>query len=201
MKLPKSVANLISELEKLPSIGPKSAERLTYHLLNAPKENSQALAVAVSELKDKTVICKTCYNIAEENPCSLCDANGRDKSMIMVVEDPLDVLALEKSRSYDGQYHVLGGYIAPLQGIGPEHLRIKELFPRLKKNGREKVKEVILATNPSVEGESTAMYLQKLLSPLGVKITRIARGLPVGADLEYADEVTLSRAIEGRREY
>ena len=198
MRLPKSVANLIVELEKLPSIGPKSAERLTYHLLNAPKENSQALATAISELKDKTVTCKTCYNIAEENPCSLCAANGRDKSMIMVVEDPLDVLALEKSRSYDGQYHVLGGYIAPLQGIGPEHLRIKEIFPRLK-NGS--VKEIILATNPSVEGESTAMYLQKLLSPLGVKITRIARGLPVGADLEYADEVTLSRAIEGRREY
>ncbi|OGY25273.1 MAG: recombination protein RecR [Candidatus Woykebacteria bacterium RBG_16_43_9] len=198
MKLPKSVAALISELEKLPGIGPKTAERLTYHLLNAPKENSEALASAVSELKDKTVICTTCYNIAEVNPCEICNAQARDKSMIMVVEDPLDILALEKSRSYDGQYHVLGGYIAPLQGIGPEHLRIKELFPRLK-NG--KVREVILATNPSVEGESTAMYLQKLISPLKLKITRIARGLPVGADIEYADEVTLSRAIEGRREY
>jgi recombination protein RecR len=198
MKLPKSVASLINELEKLPGIGPKTAERLTYHLLNAPKEYSESLSSAISQLKSKTKVCATCYNIAESNPCDVCDSSTRDKSMIMVVEDPLDILALEKSRSYSGLYHVLGGYIAPLQGIGPEHLRIKELLPRLK-NG--KIEEIILATNPSVEGESTAMYIQKLISPLGVKITRIARGLPVGADLEYADEVTLSRAIEGRREY
>jgi len=183
MKLPKSVAALIAELEKLPGIGPKTAERLTYHLLNAPKEYSESLAGAVSELKDKTTICTSCYNIAESNPCDICSASSRDRSIIMVVEDPLDILALEKSRSYTGLYHVLGGCIAPLQGIGPEHLRIRELLPRLKSG----VDEVILATNPSVEGESTAMYLQKLLSPLGVKITRIARGLPVGADLEYAD--------------
>lgn len=197
MKLPKSVAALIAQLEKLPGIGPKTAERLTYHLLNAPKEYSESLASAVSELKDKTTICTSCYNIAESNPCDICSASSRDRSIIMVVEDPLDILALEKSRSYTGLYHVLGGCIAPLQGIGPEHLRIRELLPRLKSG----VDEVILATNPSVEGESTAMYLQKLLSPLGVKITRIARGLPVGADLEYADEITLSRAIEGRLEY
>lgn len=198
MKLPSSVASLIAELEKLPGIGPKTAERLTYHLLNGPKEYSEKLASVIGELKEKTTICATCFNIVEKSPCELCDSNSREKNIIMVVEEPLDILALEKSRSYNGLYHVLGGAIAPLQGIGPEHLRIKELLPRLK-NGR--VEEIILATNPSVEGESTAMYLQKLISPLDIKITRIARGLPVGADLEYADEVTLSRAIEGRREY
>ena len=198
MKIPSSVANLIVELEKLPGIGPKSAERLTYHLLRAPKEYSERLAATVGELKEKTTVCSTCYNIAEKNPCDVCSATDRDKSLMMVVEEPLDVLALEKSRAYSGLYHVLGGAISPLQGIGPEHLRIKELLPRLK-NGR--IKEVIMATNPSVEGESTAMYIQKLISPLKVKITRIARGLPVGADLEYADEVTLSRAIEGRGKY
>ncbi|HEX7456261.1 MAG TPA: recombination mediator RecR [Candidatus Nanoarchaeia archaeon] len=198
MKIPKSVANLIGQLEKLPGIGPRSAERLTYHLLHAPKEYSEKLAVAVRELKEKTTVCATCYNIAETTPCDVCSEDSRDRSLIMIVEEPLDVLALEKSRSYTGLYHVLGGSIAPLQGIGPEHLRIKELLPRLK-NG--KIKEVILATNPSVEGESTAMYIQKIISPLRIKITRIARGLPVGADIEYADEVTLSRAVEGRREY
>ncbi len=198
MKIPSSVANLISALEKLPGIGPKSAERLTYHLLHAPKEYSEELAGTIRELKEKTVACSACYNIAEKNPCDVCSDSGRDKSLIMIVEEPLDILALEKSRAYSGLYHVLGGAISPLQGIGPEHLRIKELLPRLR-NGH--IKEVILATNTSVEGESTAMYIQKLISPINVKVTRIARGLPVGADLEYADEVTLSRAIEGRREY
>jgi recombination protein RecR len=198
MRIPKSVEAVIAELEKLPGIGPKTAERLTYHLLREPKEYSESLAATIKELKEKTTICDVCFNIAETNPCDLCASSERDKSAIMVVEEPLDVLALEKSRSYDGVYHVLGGCIAPLQGIGPDDLRIKELLPRLK-NGS--IKEVILATNPNVEGESTAMYLQKLISPLGIKITRIARGLPTGADLEYADEVTLSRAIEGRREY
>jgi recombination protein RecR len=198
MRIPKSVEAVIAEFEKLPGIGPKTAERLTYHLLNAPKEYAAQLASAVVDLKEKTTICETCFNITEVNPCEICSAEGRDKSTIMVVEEPLDVSALEKSRAYRGLYHILGGCIAPLQGIGPEHLRIKELLNRLKKGS---VKEIILATNPSVEGESTAMYLQKLISPLGIKITRIARGLPVGADLEYADEVTLSRAIEGRMEY
>jgi len=197
MKLPKSVEAVISELEKLPGIGPKTAERLTYHLLRAPKDYSKRLAETVDQLKENTTTCTTCFNIAEANPCEICDSAGREKDIIMVVEEPLDVLALEKSRSYKGLYHVLGGSIAPLQGIGPEQLRIKELLPRLK-NG---VGEVILATNPSVEGESTAMYIQKLISPLKVKITRIARGLPAGADLDYADEITLSRAIEGRSEY
>lgn len=198
MKIPKSVGNLIAELEKLPGIGPKTAERLTYHLLNAPKEYSASLAKAIEALKEKTAICSICFNIAETNPCEVCAGDDRDKSLVMIVEEPLDVLALEKSRAYKGLYHVLGGCIAPLLGIGPDDLRIKELLPRLK-NGR--IKEVILATNPNVEGEATAMYLQRIISPLGIKITRIARGLPVGADLEYADEVTLSRAIEGRREY
>lgn len=197
MKIPSSVANLINELEKLPSIGPKSAERLTYHLLNAPKEYSERLAAAIAELKDKTTICGTCFNIAESDPCDVCSDPTREKNLLMVVEEPLDVIALEKSRAFKGLYHVLGGSIAPLQGIGPEHLRIRELLPRLKSG----VDEVVLATNPNVEGESTAMYLQRLISPLGIKTTRIARGLPVGADLEYADEITLSRAIEGRREY
>lgn len=197
MKLPKSVEAVINELEKLPGIGPKTAERLTYHLLRAPKDYSKRLAETVDQLKENTTICTTCFNIAEVNPCEICDSAGREKDKIMIVEEPLDVLALEKSRSYNGLYHVLGGSIAPLQGIGPDQLRIKELLPRLK-NG---VGEVILATNPSVEGESTAMYIQKLISPLKVKVTRIARGLPVGADLDYADEITLSRAIEGRMEY
>lgn len=198
MRLPKPIESVIAELEKLPGIGPKSAQRLTYFLLNAPKEHSAALALAISELKEKTIICKTCYNIAEEDPCPICTSKGRDRSQIMVVEDPLDVLALEKSHSYNGLYHVLHGVIAPLDNIGPDELYIRDLLPRLKNGG---VKEVILATNPSVEGESTAMYIQKLISPLNILTTRIARGLPVGGDLEYADEVTLTRAVEGRREY
>lgn len=198
VKIPKSVESVIAELEKLPGIGPKSAQRLTYFLLHAPKEHSSALASAIAELKEKTVICKICFNIAEENPCSICESKGRDRSQIMVVEEPLDVLALERSHSYNGLYHVLHGAIAPLDNIGPDELYIKDLLPRLK-NGE--VKEVILATNPSVEGESTAMYVQKLITPTGVQVTRIARGLPVGGDLEYADEVTLTRAVEGRREY
>lgn len=198
MKVPKSVEAVISEFERLPGIGPKTAERLTYHLLRAPKEYSQKLAETIRQLKEKTTICKTCFNITEVDPCDICSSKLRNKSQIMVVEEPLDVLALEKSRSFTGLYHILGGSISPLQGIGPEHLRIKELLPRLK-NG--KMEEVILATNSSVEGESTAMYIQRIISPLGLKVTRIARGLPVGADLEYADEVTLSSAIEGRREY
>jgi len=198
MRLPKSVEAVIAEFEKLPGIGPKTAQRLTYFLLHAPKERTNALALAIAELKDKTVICSICFNIAEEDPCTICSSKGRDQSQIMVVEEPLDVLALERSHSYTGLYHVLHGALAPLDSIGPDELHIRELLPRLK-NGE--VKEVILATNPSVEGESTAMYIQKLISPIAVRVTRIARGLPVGGDLEYADEVTLSRAIEGRREY
>lgn len=198
MNVPKSVQNAIAEFEKLPGIGPKGAQRMAYYLLHAPKEEAQALSQAVAELKENTVICKTCFNIAETDPCSICNDPGRDKSKIMVVEEPLDVLALEKTRSYRGMYHVLHGTIAPLQNIGPDELHIKELLPRL---SDDSVKEIILSTNPTTEGEATAMYLKKLLTPFTVAITRIARGLPVGGDLEYADEVTLSRAIEGRRTF
>lgn len=171
---------------------------MAYHLLHAPKEEAEQLAEAVKQLKENTVICKTCFNIAESDPCGICSDMGRDRSKIMVVEEPLDVLALEKTRSYRGLYHVLHGAIAPLSNIGPDELHMRELLPRL---ADDTVKEVILATNPTMEGEATAMYLKKLLTTLQVAVTRIARGLPVGGDLEYADEVTLSRAIEGRRTF
>jgi len=198
MKLPKAVVNLISQFERLPGIGPKSSQRLTYYFLHAPAEVSQNLANALLELKEKTVTCRICFNIAENDPCEICSGEERERKILMVVEEPLDVLALEGSRSFDGLYHVLGGVITPLQNIGPEELRIKELMSRLK---GDSVKEVILATNPTLEGEATALYLQKLIVPLKIKVTRIARGLPVGGDLEYADQVTLMRAVEGRREF
>lgn len=198
MNIPKSVQNLIAEFEKLPGIGPKGAQRMTYHLLHAPKEEAQALSQAVGELKENTVICQTCFNIAETDPCNICSDPGRDRTKIMVVEEPLDVVALEKTRSYRGLYHVLHGAIAPLSNIGPDELHMKELLPRLS-NGE--VQEIILATNPTMEGEATAMYLKKLLTTLQIAVTRIARGLPVGGDLEYADEVTLTRSIEGRRTF
>lgn len=195
--VPKPVQNLIEAFERLPGIGPKTAQRLTYYLLHAPKEEAQALAQSALEMKEKTILCSICFNIGEKDPCQICDDPGRDQSIIVIVEDPLDVVALDKS-TYKGLYHVLHGVIAPMDNIGPDELHIKELLPRLKSG---KVNEVILATNPTMEGEATAMYIQRLISSLGVKITRIARGLPVGGDLEYADETTLSRAIEGRREY
>jgi recombination protein RecR len=198
MNVPKSVADLIAEFEKLPGVGPKSAQRLTYYLLHAPKQESLALAEALKQMKEKTVICSVCWNVTEVNPCEVCASSERDKSIICVVEEPLDVLALEKTRSYHGLYHVLHGSITPMANIGPDELRIRELLPRLRGGD---VKEVILATNPTIEGEATAMYIQKLIQPLNIKVTRIARGLPVGGDLEYADEVTLSRALEGRRDY
>ncbi len=197
MQVPKSVQNLIEAFERLPGIGPKTAQRLTYHLLHAPKEEAQALADAAVGMKEKTKICSICFNIGEEDPCQICSDTSRDSSIIAIVEDPLDVLALEKS-GFKGLYHVLHGVISPLENIGPDEIHIREILGRLK-NG--KVKELILATNPTMEGEATAMYIQRLISPLGVKITRIARGLPVGSDLEYADETTLSRALEGRKEY
>lgn len=198
MQIPKSVANVIAEFEKLPGIGPKSAQRLTYYLLHAPKEYATTLAEAVRELKEKTVLCSICYNVAEIDPCEVCSSKVRDRSIIMVVEEPLDALALERSHSFKGMYHILHGALAPLDNIGPDEIYLKELLPRLR-NGE--VKEVILATNTNIEGEATAMYIQRIISPLGVKVTRIARGLPTGADLEYADETTLSRAIEGRAEF
>ena len=195
--IPKVVQNLIEAFERLPGIGPKTAQRLTYHLLHAPKEEAEALARSAVDLKEKTTICKICFNISESDPCEVCSDSSRDKSTVAVVEDPLDVLALERA-GFCGLYHVLHGAISPMENIGPEELHIRELLPRLK-NGS--IKEIILATNPTMEGEATAMYIDRLISPLVVKVTRIARGLPVGGDLEYADASTLSRALEGRKEY
>ncbi len=198
MTIPKSVQDMIEAFERLPGVGPKTAARLTYYLLRAPKEESESLAKAAATLKEKTVLCAVCKNITESSPCVICKADDRDPAILCVVEEPLDVLALEKSAAFRGRYHVLHGVISPLQNIGPEELFIKDLLTRLR---TEEVEEIILALNPSMEGEATSMYLQRLLSPLGIKITRIARGLPVGGDLEYADDITLKRAMEGRMEY
>ena len=195
--IPNAIQNLIEAFERLPGIGPKTAQRLTFYLLHAPLEESQALSQAALDMKEKTVLCSVCFNIGEEDPCLVCADPKRDKELLAIVEDPLDVLALEKA-GYKGLYHVLHGVIAPLENIGPDELRIREILPRLKDGT---IKEIILATNPTMEGEATAMYIQRLIGPLGIKITRIARGLPVGGDLEYADETTLNRALEGRREY
>ena len=191
------LARLIQEFHKLPGIGPKSAQRLAYYLIRMPAKEAQSLAEAIIAVKEKVIFCDVCQNITESSPCYLCSHEGRDRSRICVVEEPLDVLSLERTQAYKGLYHVLHGVISPAGGIGPEHLKIRELLERLKGNN---VVEVILATNPSLEGESTAMYVHRLLSPLVSRITRLARGLPVGSDLEYADEVTLSRALEGRQE-
>ena len=191
------VSRLIEEFNKLPGIGPKSAARLTYYLLRMPKEEVLALAEAIIAVKEKTVLCSSCQNITDSNPCAICSSRERDHSIICVVKEPLDILALERTGQYKGLYHVLHGVISPMDGVGPDDLKIKELLQRLKS---ESVKEVILATNPNLEGEATAMYLHRLLSPMGIRITRLARGLPVGGDLEYADEVTLTHALEGRQE-
>ena len=196
-KLATPVARLIEELSRLPGIGPKTASRLTFYLLRAPKEQALALAEAIRELKEKTTYCEICFNITEESPCAICRDPERDHTTICVVEEPLDVVAIERTGEYRGVYHVLHGAISPVEGIGPEDLRIKELLKRLREG---EVREVILATNPNLEGEATAMYIYRLIRPLGIKVTRLARGLPVGGDLEYADEITLARALEGRRE-
>lgn len=195
--IPRVVRDLIESFERLPGIGPKTAQRLTYYLLHAPKEEAQRLARSALDLKEKTVLCSICFNISETDPCEIDNDLSRNKEIVAVVEDPLDVLALERA-NFKGLYHVLHGSISPLENIGPDELRIKEILPRLK-NGI--VNEVILATNPTMEGEATAMYIDRLIRPLGIRVTRIARGLPVGGDLEYADATTLSRALEGRREY
>lgn len=208
MKIPKSVASLIEAFEQLPGIGPKTAARLTYYLLHAPDNLSQKFSEALGELKTKTKICSICQNITETDPCEVCEDVNRDRLIICVVEDPLDVWAIEKSGSFNGLYHVLHGVIAPLDNIGPEELRIRELLQRLQKSNVKtslakamEVRELILATNPSMEGEATAMYIQRLVKPLKIKTTRIARGIPIGAELEYADEVTLRRAFEGRKDF
>ncbi|MBI2845713.1 MAG: recombination protein RecR [Chloroflexi bacterium] len=195
--LAKPLARLIAELSRLPGIGPKTASRLTFYLLRAPKEQATALAQAIGELRQNIRECEICFNLSDENPCAICSDPQRDKSVICVVEEPLDVLAIERTGEYRGRYHVLHGAISPVDGIGPEDLKISELLRRLDK---EKIEEIILATNPNLEGESTAMYLHRLLIPRGIRVTRIAHGLPVGGDLEYADQVTLIRALEGRRE-
>jgi len=191
------VSRLIEELNRLPGIGPKSAQRLTYFLVRMPEKEARALAEAILDVKEKIILCSTCHNISDSDPCLICRGEGRDRAKLCVVEEPLDILALERTRGYRGLYHVLHGVISPMDGIGPDDLKIKELLKRIENGG---VEEVILATNPNLEGEATAMYIHRLLAPLGVRVTRLARGLPIGADLEYADEVTLTRALEGRQE-
>jgi recombination protein RecR len=188
---------LIAELEKLPSIGLKSAQRLALHLLRVPKEDALRLAEAIRAVRERVGFCTTCGNFSETDPCALCADPRRDSHVLCVVEQPMDVLAFERTGQFSGRYHVLGGALSPLEGTSPEQLRIRELLSRLR--GGE-VKEVILATNPNVNGEATALYLSKLLAPLGVRVTRIARGVPMGSDLEYSDQVTLARALEGRRD-
>jgi len=198
--LPKSVQNLIDEFSRLPGIGPKTAARLTFYLLTKPKADIHSFGESVTKLVDNLRFCSECFNICESDVCDICESEKRNHSIINVVEEPLDVIALEKSGFYDGVYHVLGGAISPINGIGPEELRIDQLLDRLK-NGD--ISEVILATNPNLEGEATATYIKDriLAQNPKIKITRLARGLPVGGDLEYADEVTLRRSLEGRREY
>lgn len=196
--IPKTVQNLIDEFGRLPGIGPKSAQRLTFYLLRGSQERVKSLGEAVLGLKENIQICSTCSNLAESDPCVICSDPHRDSSLIMVVEEPLDIIAFEKTGKYQGLYHVLHGVISPIEGIGPDELYIKQLLSRLH-DGR--VKEIIIATNINVEGEATAMYLSKLIEPLNVKVTRIAHGLPVGSDIEYADEITLSKAFENRGDY
>lgn len=192
----KPLSRLIDELRKLPGIGPKTAQRLAFHLIDQSEESVRSLAAAIVAAKEKIRYCSLCYNLTEMDPCVICNDTGRDQSVICVVEGARDIIALEKTRSFKGQYHVLHGAIAPLEGIGPGDLRVKELLARL----HDPVQELILATDPDVEGEATAMYLARLVKPLGIKVTRIAHGMPVGGDLEYIDEVTLGKALEGRRE-
>lgn len=192
-----AVGRLIEALQQLPGIGPKTAQRLTFYLLSRPPAESEALAEALSALKSQVVRCSICFNVADTDPCRLCQNPSRDGRLLLVVEEPNDLLAVERTGEYRGRYHVLEGALSPLEGIGPDDLRVKELLARLQVGG---VDEVILATNPNVEGEATALYLARLIKPLGVRVTRIARGLPTGGDLEYADQVTLAKALEGRRE-
>lgn len=195
-KYAKPLARLVDELQKLPGIGPKTAQRLAYYLIGEPIDEVQSLANAMVEAKKKIGYCSCCYNLTDVDPCYVCSSSSRDKSMICVVEEPKDIIALERTRSFKGLYHVLHGAISPLEGIGPGELRMKELVTRL----TEEVKEVVVATDPNVEGEATAMYLARLIKPLGIRVTRMAHGMPVGGDLEYVDEVTLTKALEGRRE-
>jgi recombination protein RecR len=194
--LARPVADLIEAFSRLPGIGPKTASRLTFYLLREPEELSLGLAEALQALRAGTVLCERCFNVAEQSPCPICADSGRDPSVICVVEEPLDVLAVERTGAFRGQYHVLHGALSPIDGVYPEKLRIVELVERVRES---RPREIILATNPSLEGENTAAYIHQQLLPLEVRVTRLARGLPVGGDLEYTDEVTLARALEGRR--
>jgi recombination protein RecR len=196
VSLPEPLIRLIEELQRLPGIGPKGAQRLAFHILRTPREQTDRLADAVRDVKERVTYCSICSNITDADPCAFCRSETRDPHVICVVEEPQNVAAIEKTREFKGLYHVLMGALSPLQGIGPDDLKIKSLLARVN-NG---VAEIILATNPTVEGEATAIYLARLLKPLGVKVTRIAMGLPVGSDLEYADEITMHKALEGRRE-
>jgi recombination protein RecR len=190
------VQKLVDELGRLPGIGPKSAQRIAYYLLKVAPEDARRLAAAIVEVKEKISWCRRCFNIAEGEECGICRDPRRDSTLICVVEEPRDIVAVERTQEFRGRYHVLQGTISPIEGVGPDQLRIKDLLQRIPAEG---VQEVILATNPNTDGEVTAMYLAKVLTPLGLRVTRIASGLPVGGDLEYADEVTLGRALEGRR--
>ena len=194
----KAISRLIEEFNKLPGIGPKSAQRLAYYLLRSPEEQARQLAEAVLSLKQQTMLCSVCFTVTDTDPCLICRSDQRDRAKICIVEQPQDIMALEHTRVYQGLYHVLHGAISPTEGVGTGDIRINELMKRFQDG---KVNEVILATNPNLEGEQTAMYLNKLISPLGIKVTRLARGLPFGTELEYADDVTLTRAIEGRQEF
>jgi recombination protein RecR len=196
MALPDPLTRLIEELQRLPGIGPKGAQRLAFHMLKTPREQTERLVEALRDVKERVTYCSVCNNITDVDPCAFCSSDGRDARIICVVEEPQNVAAIEKTREFKGLYHVLMGALSPLQGIGPDELKIKGLLGRV----NEGVHEVILATNPNVEGEATAIYLARLLKPLGVKVTRIAMGVPVGSDLEYTDEVTMHKSMEGRRE-
>jgi len=193
-----AVDKLIQEFNKLPGIGPKSAQRLVYYLLRAPEEQARLLAEALLSLKQEIRLCSVCFNVTDSDPCLICCSDQRDRSKICIVEQPQDILAMEHTRTYDGLYHVLHGAISPTEGVGVDDVRIRELMERLQDGT---VDEVVMATNPNLEGEQTAMYLNRIISPLGIKVTRLARGLPFGSELEYADDVTLARAFEGRQEF
>jgi len=195
--LPEPLSRLIDEFQRLPGVGRKSAQRLAFHVLRAPREDADRLCEAVRDVKERVTYCSVCNNITDVDPCGYCSDQGRDRRVICVVEEPQNVFGIEKTRDFKGTYHVLMGAISPLQGVGPDDLKIKGLLSRVEGGG---VEEIIVATNPNVEGEATAIYLARLLKPLGVRVTRIAMGVPVGSDLEYADEVTVHKAMEGRRE-
>jgi recombination protein RecR len=195
--LPDPLARLVEQLQKLPGIGAKGAQRLAFHILKNPREEAERLCAAIRDVKERVTYCSTCNNITDQDPCTFCTSASRDQRLICVVEEAQNVSVIEKTREFRGVYHVLMGALSPLHGVGPDDLKIKGLLARVGNGG---VEEIILATNPTVEGEATALYLARLLKPLGVRVTRIAMGIPVGSDLEYADEVTMTRAMEGRRE-